>query len=36
MRLEDRTALRRVLVEHFGFDLAEFENVRVPAIPEWG
>ena len=33
--LADRTALRRLLVEHFGFDLPEAERVRVPTIPEW-
>lgn len=34
-RLADRTALRRLLTEHFGFDLPEVENMTVPAIPEW-
>ena len=33
--LEDRTALRGLLREHFGFDLPEVESVAVPAIPEW-
>jgi N-hydroxyarylamine O-acetyltransferase len=33
--LADRTALRRLLVEHFGFDLPEADRLRVPAIPEW-
>jgi N-hydroxyarylamine O-acetyltransferase len=33
--LADRTALRTLLVEHFGFDLPEAEGVRVPAVPEW-
>jgi N-hydroxyarylamine O-acetyltransferase len=33
--LADRTALRRLLVEHFGFDLPEAERLRVPAIPDW-
>ncbi len=34
-RLEDRSALRRLLREVFGFDLAEAETLRAPAIPEW-
>lgn len=34
-RLADRAALRAVLVKHFGFDLPEAEQIRVPAIPEW-
>ncbi len=33
--LPDRGALRRLLIEHFGFDLPEVEAMRVPAIPEW-
>jgi N-hydroxyarylamine O-acetyltransferase len=33
--LPDRAALRRLLVDHFGFDLPEAERLRVPAIPEW-
>lgn len=33
--LADRTALRGLLLEHFGFDLPEVEKVTVPAIPEW-
>ncbi len=33
--LADRTALRRLLAEHFGFDLPEVERLTVPAIPEW-
>jgi N-hydroxyarylamine O-acetyltransferase len=33
--LADRTALRGLLREHFGFDLPEVESVAVPAIPEW-
>jgi N-hydroxyarylamine O-acetyltransferase len=35
-RLADRPALRALLVEHFGFDLPEVEQLRVPSIPEWG
>jgi N-hydroxyarylamine O-acetyltransferase len=34
-QLEDRKALRALLVEHFGFDLPEAERLRVPAVPEW-
>lgn len=33
--LADRGALRSLLVEHFGFDLPEVEQLRVPSIPEW-
>ena len=33
--LADRTALRRLLVEHFGFDLPEAERLRVPTVAEW-
>ena len=35
-QLADRRALRRLVVEYFGFDLPEIERLRVPAIPEWG
>lgn len=35
MRLADRAALRNLLLEHFGFDLPEVAELRVPAIPEW-
>jgi len=35
MRLHDRAALRALLVEHFGFDLPEVEQLRVPSEPEW-
>jgi N-hydroxyarylamine O-acetyltransferase len=34
-QLTDRTALRNLLIEHFGFDLPDVEQLRVPAIPEW-
>jgi N-hydroxyarylamine O-acetyltransferase len=34
-QLADRAALRALLAEHFGFDLPEVENLRVPSIPEW-
>ncbi|HXQ22427.1 MAG TPA: arylamine N-acetyltransferase [Candidatus Acidoferrales bacterium] len=35
-QLADRSALRGLLAEHFGFDLPEVEQLRVPSIPEWG
>ena len=35
IELADRAALRALLAEHFGFDLAEVETMRVPSIPEW-
>jgi N-hydroxyarylamine O-acetyltransferase len=35
LQLADRAALRRLLVEHFGFDLPEVERLRVPMIGEW-
>lgn len=34
-QLADRAALRRLLVDHFGFDLPEVEQLRVPSIAEW-
>ena len=34
-QLADRSALRAVLIEHFGFDLPEVKRLRVPSIPEW-
>jgi len=34
-QLADRSALRGLLVEHFGFDLPDVEHLRVPSIPEW-
>jgi len=34
-RLADRAALRALLIEYFGFDLPEVEQMIVPAIPEW-
>jgi len=33
--LPDRAALRALLAEHFGFDLPEVEQLRVPAVPGW-
>jgi N-hydroxyarylamine O-acetyltransferase len=34
-QLANRTALRRLLAEHFGFDLPEVEHLRIPTVPEW-
>jgi len=34
-QLADRTELRGLLIEYFGFDLPEVERMRVPSIPEW-
>jgi N-hydroxyarylamine O-acetyltransferase len=34
-QLADRQALRALLGEHFGFDLPEVEQLKVPALPEW-
>ena len=34
-QLADRQALRALLAEDFGFDLADVEQLRVPAVPEW-
>jgi N-hydroxyarylamine O-acetyltransferase len=34
-QLADRRALRTLLGEHFGFDLPDVEQLRVPMIPEW-
>jgi len=34
-QLADRTALRTLLADHFGFDLPEVERLRVPSVPEW-
>jgi N-hydroxyarylamine O-acetyltransferase len=33
--LHDRRALRALVAEHFGFDLPEIEQMRVPSVPEW-
>jgi len=35
IQLADRKALRALLARHFGFDLPEIEQLRVPSIPEW-
>jgi N-hydroxyarylamine O-acetyltransferase len=34
-QLVDRASLRRLLAEHFGFDLPEAESLKVPTVPEW-
>ena len=34
-QLADRRALRALLGEHFGFDLPDVEQLRVPSVPEW-
>ncbi len=31
----DRSALRALLNEHFGFDLPEVERLQVPTVPDW-
>jgi len=33
--LADRSALRALLAEHFGFDLPEVETLRVPSVEGW-
>jgi N-hydroxyarylamine O-acetyltransferase len=33
--IADRRALRRLLVEHFGFDLPEVDRLRVPSVADW-
>lgn len=35
-QIADRAAFRQLLVRHYGFDLPEFDTLRIPAIPEWG
>ncbi len=35
MVLPDRSALRGLLTEYFGFDLPEVEHLKVPTLPEW-
>jgi len=35
IQLADRRAFRDLLVEHYGFDLPEFDTLRIPTIPEW-
>ena len=35
IQLADRAALRSLLTAHFGFDLPEIDQLRVPSIPEW-
>jgi len=34
-QLADRKALRTLLADHFGFDVPEVEQLKVPMIPEW-
>ncbi|MGH7683532.1 MAG: arylamine N-acetyltransferase family protein, partial [Vulcanimicrobiaceae bacterium] len=34
-QLVDRREFRKLLVDHYGFDLPEFDTLRIPAIPEW-
>ena len=34
-QLPDRRALRALLEQHFGFDLPEVEQLKVPMVPEW-
>ena len=34
-QLADRQALRVLLGEHFGFDLPDVEQLKVPMVPEW-
>jgi N-hydroxyarylamine O-acetyltransferase len=34
-QIADRAAFRKLLVEHYGFDLPEFDTLCIPAIPEW-
>jgi N-hydroxyarylamine O-acetyltransferase len=34
LQLADRSALRSLLVEHFGFDL-DVSALRIPSVPEW-
>ena len=34
-QIADRREFRRLLVDHYGFDLPEFDTLRIPAIPEW-
>ena len=33
--LRDRKDVRKLLADHFGFDLPEAETLRVPTIPGW-
>ncbi len=33
--LADRAALRRLVAEHFGFDLPAIESIQLPMVPEW-
>jgi len=33
--MANRTELRQLLIDHFGFDLPEVERLRVPSVPQW-
>ena len=33
--LPDRKALRTLVAEYFGFDLPEFETIKVDGVPDW-
>lgn len=35
LKLEDRKALRKFLLEHFKFDFPEAEQIRIASCPEW-
>ena len=35
MQLPDRTALRSLVAQHFGFDLPDLETMRVDGVPGW-
>lgn len=34
-QIAERAHFRELLIEHYGFDLPEFDTLRIPAIPEW-
>jgi N-hydroxyarylamine O-acetyltransferase len=34
-QLADRAALRELFATHFGFDLPELAQLRIPSLPEW-
>lgn len=34
-QIADRAEFRKLLVEHYGFDLPELDTVKIPEIPEW-
>jgi N-hydroxyarylamine O-acetyltransferase len=35
VQLADRKALRRLVAQHFGFDLPELETMKVDGVPGW-